>query len=252
MGSARPPGISLIIPCHNEGENVDPLLEQLLEILPSLGAEWELLFVDDASTDDTVDRLRRWFGRVPQLRLLRHARKSGQSACLWTGFQRARGEVLVTMDGDLQNDPADIPRLLERLETCDMVCAVRVNRRDGAWRRFTSRIANWYRRTMLGDRFRDTGCIFRAFHRKALEGVPPFRGFHRFLPTLCVMNGFRVVEIPAQHRPRERGVSKYGTVNRMWAGIYDTFGMLWYRKRRLPMDRFLGEESGAQKSDPES
>lgn len=252
MGSARPPEISVIIPCHNEGENVDLMLGQLREVFASMGCEWEVLTVDDASTDDTVERLRGWLHRMPQLRLLRHRRKSGQSACLWTGFERARGEVLVTMDGDLQNDPTDIARLLEPLEACDLVCGVRVKRRDGVWRRFTSRIANWYRRTMLGDEFRDTGCNFRAFKRKVLEGVPPFQGFHRFLPTLCAINGYRVVEIPVQHHPRRKGVSKYGTVSRMWVGIYDTFAMRWYRKRRLPVDRFLGEESGIQKSDTES
>jgi dolichol-phosphate mannosyltransferase len=242
------PDISVIIPCFNEAENVGPMMEKLLQVLPPFKRSWEVLFVDDASTDDTVDRLREWLPRSPELRILRHSANSGQSAALWTGFERARGEILITLDADLQNDPEDIPKLLNELENCDMVCGVRVNRRDTGWKRFSSRIANWYRRKMLGDRFQDTGCNFRAFHRRVLEGVPPFRGLHRFLPSVCSINGFRVAEVPVQHHPRKRGVSKYGTANRLWVGLCDTFAMRWYRKRRLPVGRFQGEESGSGKS----
>lgn len=236
------PRISVIIPCYNEAENVDPMLQQLRDVLGTVGASWEILCVDDASTDDTVPRVRQWFPRIPQLRLLRHRANFGQSAALWTGFQCARGHVIVTLDGDLQYDPADIPELLRRLDDCDMVCGLRLRRRDTPWKRLSSRIANWYRRTLLADPFRDSGCTFRAFRRTALDGVPPFRGIHRFLPSVCMMNGFRVLEVPVRHRPRERGVTKYGTADRLWVGLVDTFAMRWYRARRLPAARLLGEE----------
>lgn len=245
MPRGERPEISVVLPCYNEADNVDPMLEKLRDALTAVGRSWEVLYVDDASTDGTADRVRAWLPRMRELRLLRHGRNSGQSAALWTGFGRARGDVIVTLDGDLQNDPADIPGLLERLETCDMVCGVRVNRRDTGWKRFSSRVANWYRRKMLGDLFQDTGCNFRAFRREILETVPPFQGLHRFLPSIVLMNGFRVEEIPVGHHPRTRGVSKYGTANRLWVGLRDTFAMRWYRKRRLPVGRFEGEESSA-------
>jgi glycosyltransferase involved in cell wall biosynthesis len=229
--------ISIVLPCYNEADNVDPMLDRLREVLAGVGRSWEILYVDDASTDATADRVRAWFDRMPGLRLLRHAKNSGQSAALWTGFRNARGEVIVTLDGDLQNDPADIPELLDRLENCDMVCGARVSRRDTGWKRFSSRLANWYRRKMLGDPFQDTGCNFRAFRREVLLVVPPFQGLHRFLPSICLMNGYRVKEIPVRHHPRRRGVSKYGTANRLWVGLQDTFAMRWYRKRRLPTTR---------------
>jgi dolichol-phosphate mannosyltransferase len=248
MGSMGTPEISVVIPCYNEAENVEPMLEKLAQVLAPLGRSWEVLFVDDASTDGTFERLRAQFLRVPGLRILRHRKNSGQSAALWTGFEHAKGTIIITLDGDLQNDPEDIPKLLATLDDSDMVCGVRVDRRDTGWKRLSSRLANWYRRKMLGDPFQDTGCNFRAFHRKVLEGVPPFRGLHRFLPSVCLMNGFRVVEVPVRHHPRERGVSKYGTANRLWVGLHDTFAMRWYRKRRLPVGRLEGEEPRDQGS----
>jgi len=249
MPAGDRPEISVVLPCYNEADNVNPMLDKLREVLTAVGRPWEVLYVDDASTDGTAERVRARFAGMPELRLLRHGKNSGQSAALWTGFGRARGGVIVTLDGDLQNDPADIPQLLERLETCDMVCGVRVNRQDTGWKRFSSRVANGYRRWMLGDPFQDTGCNFRAFRREVLETVPPFRGLHRFLPSICLINGYRVEEIPVRHHPRERGVSKYGTANRLWVGLRDTFAMRWYRKRRLPAGRIDGEESSVHSAE---
>lgn len=233
-GPSSAPEISVVIPAHNEAGNVDGLFAKLGAVLPNLARRWEILYVDDGSTDGTAEEVRRWFGRMQGLRLFRHPERSGQSAALWTGFRRASGGIVVTMDGDGQNDPEDIQRLLEALEGCDLACGVRVNRRDSRWKRLTSWVANRYRALMLGDPFRDSGCTFRAFHRKVLEALPPFQGVHRFLPSICAMHGFRVAEVPVKHLPRERGRSKYGVRDRLWIGIRDTFAMRWYRARRLP------------------
>jgi len=160
-------------------------------------------------------------------------RNAGQSAALAAGLARARGAIVVTLDADLQNDPADLPKLLEALADADVVSGVRAKRNDPWVRRVSSRIANGVRRAVLGDPVTDIGCSFKAYRREVLEGLPMFSGVHRFLPALCVFRGARFAEVPLNHRPRAHGVSKYGVGNRLWRGLADLNGVLWLRSRLL-------------------
>jgi len=169
--------------------------------------------------------------RLAPVRTLRLARPEGQSAALAAGFQAARGEVLVTLDADGQNDPADIPRLLAALRSADVVSGVREHRADPALRLVASRIANGVRRGVLRDGVSDVGCSLKAYRAEFVRGLPLFRGAHRFLPALCRARGARVTEVPVAHRPRRHGVSKYGVRNRLWVGLCDLFGVLWLRSR---------------------
>jgi dolichol-phosphate mannosyltransferase len=192
-----------------------------------------LVFVDDASTDQTWDRIREARVRHPGVRGLRHVRNAGQSAALWTGIQATTGPIVATLDGDLQNDPADLPRLLAELERVDFVSGMRLQRRDNLVRRLSSSIARWARRKALGVDFRDTGCAIRVFKRSVLHGLFPFNGLHRFLPVLVHGGGARTLEVPVNHRPRIAGVSKYGVWNRLGRGLYDLIAIAWYQKRRI-------------------
>ncbi len=239
----RVPEISVVIPVFNEEGNLSPLLEELEGVLAGLGRSAEVICIDDRSTDGSLDELRRLQERYAELRIIRHAVNSGESAAQATGFEHARGNVVITMDADQQNDPADIPRLLEALESgVAAVCGVRRIREDDWVKRASSRIANAFRNAVTGDRISDAGCTFRAIRRSALREVPVFNGLHRFLPTILRLQGYRVVEIPVNHRQRGCGVSKYGVGNRAWRGIVDCLAMRWYRARCVPAERVAGEE----------
>ncbi len=210
------------------------MVEEVSAAFRHVPQPYELVFVDDASTDDTWHIIQQQVKADSHIRALRHAVNSGQSAALWTGIQNSSGLILATLDGDLQNDPADLPRLLSRLDQYDFVCGHRAARQDSFVRKISSRIARWARRAVLKANFADTGCALRVFKRTALEGVFPFNGLHRFLPILVQGNGARTIEVPVNHRPRRAGVSKYGVWNRLGRGIYDLIGLSWYQKRRLP------------------
>jgi len=229
-----PPEISIIIPLFNEADNVGPLVQQVLAALRDEKRGFEIVLVDDASNDGTWERIMAANREDARVRGLRHSRNSGQSAALWTGYRGSSTPILVTLDGDLQNDPADIPKLLAGLGEYDLVCGMRVNRRDNFVRRVSSKIARAARRRALGVDFRDTGCGLRAFKRPVLESLFAFNGFHRFMPVLAHSAGARVVEIPVNHRPRAAGVSKYGIWNRLGRGVVDLFALAWYQKRRIP------------------
>jgi glycosyltransferase involved in cell wall biosynthesis len=239
------PMISVVIPVYNEEENLDPLLDELFPILNDLGAGFEVICVDDASTDNSVAVLRELKGKYSELRILQHLMNCGESAAEATGFAKARGELIVTIDGDQQNDPADIPALLEASKDADAVCGVRQKREDDWVKRISSRIANGFRNWVTKDVIADAGCTFRALRREALCEVPVFNGMHRFLPTLLRLQGFKVVEIPVNHRPRTRGESKYGIGNRMLRGLVDCFAILWFRKRCFPAKRFSSDDEVA-------
>jgi dolichol-phosphate mannosyltransferase len=225
--------ISVVVPLRNEGPNVAPLAQQVFNALRNESRAVELILVDDGSTDDTWDRIgeaRRADGRV---RAERHERSRGQSAALWTGFQASRGSLIATLDGDLQNDPADLPGMLKDLTAYDMVCGVRTKRQDTQVRRISSAIARWARRSMLGVDFRDSGCNLRVFKRAVLETLPPFDGLHRFMPILAHGGGARVKETPVTHHPRVAGRTKYGIANRLGRGICDLIMVRWYLKRQI-------------------
>ena len=227
------PELSLVIPAYNERENVVPLFAELREALAAAGQSYEIVAVDDASRDGTAEWLVREAQRDPRVVPVLFAANCGQSAALAAGIRRARGAVIVTLDADLQNDPADLPRLLSALEDADVVSGVRRVRQDDWRRRLSSRIANAVRRRVLGDPLTDIGCSFKAYRREALEGVPLFVGAHRFLPVLCMFRGARLAEVSLAHRRRRHGASKYGVGNRLWRGLYDLVGVRWLRARML-------------------
>ncbi len=228
-----PAEIAIIVPMYNESGNVSPMVEEVSRAFSGLNRPWELVLVDDASTDDTWARIQAAHGADPRVRGLRHTRNQGQSAAVWTGITGTTSPILCTLDGDLQNNPADLPRMVTMLESLDFVCGHRQNRQDTWVRKVSSRIARIARKSALGYDFADTGCALRAFRRSALAGVFPFNGLHRFLPILVAGNGSRCQEIPVSHRPRVAGVSKYGVWNRLGRGIFDLIGVAWYQRRRL-------------------
>jgi len=228
------PAISIIVPFYNEVDNVAPLTAQILAALRAEPRPIELVLVDDASTDGTWDQIVAAHKADARVRGLRHARNAGQSAALWTGFRGSAAPIIMTLDGDLQNDPADLPRLLAGLDQYDVVCGLRAARQDNFVRRVSSGIARAARKMILGADFRDTGCNLRVFRRSVLDQLFAFNGFHRFMPVLAQSAGARVCEIPVNHRARVAGKSKYGMWNRLGRGIVDLFAVAWYQKRRIP------------------
>jgi len=239
------PTLSIVIPVYNEQDNLAPLLDELAAVVHRLEPHFEIICVDDASTDDSFSVLQNLKRKYPQLRVIRHTANWGESAGQATGFAHARGRWILTMDADQQNDPADIPALLEASRDVDAVCGIRRRREDDWVKRLSSRIANEFRNRVTGDVIADAGCTFRLLKKEALREIPVFNGMHRFLPTLLRLQGFKVVEVPVNHRPRTRGESKYGVGNRMFRGLLDCFAILWWRKRCVATRRFVSEEEVA-------
>lgn len=227
--------ISVIIPVLNEEENILPLALELTDVFEDKSWKWECVWVDDGSTDRTTDRLEHIANADRRHRYLVLEKHSGQSAALRAGFQAARGTIICTLDGDGQNDPADLPVLIEILEYnhADLIAGYRVNRQDTWLKKLSSRIGNTFRSFTTGYTIRDTGCATRVMRKSSLMTVPSFSGMHRFFPTLFVMMGHRIIEAPVHHRPRLKGRSKYGIWNRFGVGLFDCFGVLWLKKRTL-------------------
>ena len=230
------PRLSIVIPLFNEAENLEPLAEELAAALAGLPYEYEVLLVDDGSEDDSPAVLGRLAAADPRLRILRQATNRGQSAAFAAGFRRARGELIATLDADLQNDPADLPRMLAEIDECDVVCGVRIKRNDSFVRRVSSRIANSARNRLTQESVTDVGCSLRVIRASYARRVPFFDGMHRFLPTLLRMEGARIKEIPVNHRPRLRGVSKYGIHNRLWRSLADVLAVRWMKRRWIGGD----------------
>jgi dolichol-phosphate mannosyltransferase len=228
-----PVDISIIVPVFEEEDNVLPLAREVAKAFDKEPRLFELVFVDDASPDGTWAKIQEAHRLDPRVRGIRHERNIGQSAAIWTGLLATSAPIVATLDGDMQNDPADLPRLLAELNAVDFVCGNRVKRRDNWLRRISSRIARWARRAALGASFQDTGCAVRVFKRSALAGVFPFNGWHRFLPVLVHACGVATKEVPVNHRPRAAGVTKYGVWNRLWRGLADLVGVAWHLNRRL-------------------
>jgi dolichol-phosphate mannosyltransferase len=231
------PLLSVVVPVHNEAENVTALVEEIDAALDGR-VDYEAVFVDDASSDDTAPRLVALAGRFPRLRVLRHLRNAGQSTAIATGVRAARGTLVATLDGDGQNDPADVPTLLVRwadegggADGPLLLAGWPATRNDTWLRRISSRIANGVRGRLLGDGTPDTGCGLKLFARATYLDLPYFDHMHRFLPALVVRHGGRVVSVPVRHRPRTRGQSHYGVWNRLWVGIVDLAGVMWLRRR---------------------
>ena len=229
--------ISVILPCFNEAESVAELTAELNTVLDRLGSVSEILFVNDASTDHTLDVLRDLQQRYPRVNIINHQQRSGQSAGHASGFRLARGTHIITMDADGQNDPSDIPRLLTALERADAVCGIRRRRQDSWVKRMSSRIANWFRNAITREHITDAGCAYRALRHSVLAEIPVFNGMHRFLPTLLRMQGYHVIEMDVNHRPRHAGISKYGINNRLWRGLIDCVAIRWLQSRAVPGHR---------------
>jgi dolichol-phosphate mannosyltransferase len=246
-GNASPPAVdlSVVVPVYNEEESLPPLWGELHPVLDSLGMRWEVIFVDDGSADRSAEVVRGLRESDARVRLVRLKSNAGETAATDAGFRGARGRYLITMDADLQNDPRDIPGMLAHLDRWDAVTGWRARRGDGdSWlRRFSSRVANAVRNAIIGEHIRDSGCTFRAFRRECLRELVLYRGFHRFIPTLLALQGFRVLEVPVNHRPRRFGRSKYGIGNRAWRGFQDLLVVRWMRDRALRYD--LAERLGS-------
>ncbi|MFZ4855425.1 MAG: glycosyltransferase family 2 protein [Desulfuromonadaceae bacterium] len=226
--------ISIVIPAYNEADNIGPLIGEIVNL--KLACPFEIIIVDDASSDETYANVLKMKADVQELRIIQHKQTSGQSASVATGIEYATGELIVTMDGDGQNNPADIPKMVAALLNSNntklrMVAGFRKKRDDSAWRIISSKIANSVRSFLLRDQTPDTGCGLKVFYRSAFLKLPFFDHMHRFLPALIQMRGGEVISIEVTHRARMRGISKYGTLDRLWVGIVDIIGVSWLRLR---------------------
>jgi dolichol-phosphate mannosyltransferase len=233
--------ISIVVPVHNEAGNILPLIEEI-EAAMAQAEAYEIIYVNDGSRDRTETELKEAMQRCKALRVIRHRQSCGQSTAVRTGVKAAAYPWIATLDGDGQNDPADIPRLYETLleknlnnDNLWMIAGWRNKRYDSKWRLFSSKFANAVRSTLLGDNTPDTGCGLKVFSRDKFLELPYFDHMHRFLPALVIRAGGAVVSEPVNHRPRGVGVSNYGTLDRLWAGITDLLGVIWLQKRaKLP------------------
>jgi len=233
MRENHPIDISVVVPVYNEEENLPVLIPQIAEVLKPLGKTFEMIFVDDGSKDQSRQLLKRMALEYPQIHILGFKKNCGETAAGAAGIKEARGRVVITIDADLQNDPKDIPRMLDYLKEYDMVTGWRQKREDSWVKRITSRVANRIRNSLSGEEIQDSGCTFRAYKKECLQEIKLYKGMHRFIPTLVKMEGFRVIEIPIAHHPRKFGVSKYTTWNRMWRAFVDLLAVKWMKSRHI-------------------
>ena len=229
--------LSVVVPVHNEAENIEPLLNEITSALTDF-TDYEIIYIDDGSTDNTLNVLKNIQQTIPNLRVFHHQKSCGQSAAVFTGIKAAKYPIIATLDGDGQNNPADICHLYANLQTqretnpkLAMIAGWRNQRHDTQWRLISSKIANSIRSTLLGDATPDTGCGLKVFLRDAALELPFFDHYHRFLPALMLRGGYQVISLAVSHRARERGVSKYGTLDRLWVGISDILGVMWLKTR---------------------
>jgi len=234
--------VSVVVPFYNEEENVGLLAEKITSVFSQMpDYDYECLFVNDGSTDGTHAAIDRLAASDPRIRPVHLVKNRGQSAALVAGMRRAKGAYILTLDGDLQNDPCDFPKIVELLKDYDCVCGYR-GKRDDSWvRKFSSRVANKVRDGLLHDGIRDSGCGSKGFRRCCVEHIVPFNGVHRFFAVMIRNVGLRIAECEVTHHPRIHGVSKYGIQNRLWRGIYDLFGVAWLSRRYVTFE-VEGEE----------
>jgi dolichol-phosphate mannosyltransferase len=228
------PDLSIVIPFFDEEDNIAPLLTETRAVCDSIGSNYEVLCIDDGSRDNTGHRLDETAREWAQVRVFHFASNHGQAAALFFGMKQAAGGILVTLDGDGQNDPADIPRLVDELKHCDMAAGVRGRRHDSWLRLAMSRLANNVRSRILGDGLRDTGCGLKAFRREVAESFVPIRTLYSFMGAMATAAGFRINQVEVAHRARTRGKSKYGLAVFLWRPLLDMLGLLWFFRRRLP------------------
>jgi dolichol-phosphate mannosyltransferase len=237
MTHSSQPWISVVVSIKDERDNLVSLTDQLIKVLhdreESKHASFEIIYVDDGSTDGSSQILDRLAAEHPSVTVLHFDRNYGQSSGFDAGFKQSTGALVVTMDGDLQNDPADIGTLLSYADTYDLVCGWRTERHDNLVRKISSRVANAVRSAVTGDRVHDTGCSLKVFRREVVDRLQLFTGMHRFFPALALMHGFTVTEVPVRHHPRMHGMSKYGVGNRLFKGLYDLLAVRWMQDRVL-------------------
>ena len=227
--------LSVVVPIYNEIANIDPLVERVRTTLDGIGLDWEMLAVDDGSTDGSGVKLDEVAGVEPRVRVLHFVANCGQSAGLDAGFKNARGELVALLDADLQTYPEDLPLLLDLLdaEGVDAVVGIRAERQDTGWKRFSSRFANGVRNRLTREDIQDTGCPIKVFRAEAIRSVKMYTGMHRFLPTLLRMEGYTVKQVPVRHADRVAGKSKYGTLDRAFSGLRDALAVRWMQDRHM-------------------
>jgi dolichol-phosphate mannosyltransferase len=233
VAATRLPYLSVVIPVFNEEENIKPLTEELLAVLNSLNRAFEVIFIDDGSSDKSLQILKSLQSGSSSIRIIKFKKNCGQTSAFDAGIKAAQGEIIVTMDADLQNDPKDIPRLLEKIGDYDAVCGWREKRNDTFIRRASSIIANRVRNRLSGENISDVGCSLKAFRSVYAKKMTLFTGMHRFFPTLIKMEGGSVTEIPVNHRPRRFGTPKYNIRNRVVRSFVDLLAVCWMKKRKL-------------------
>jgi len=225
--------ISAVVPLFNEEESLPILIPELVKVFNSLGSPYEIIFVDDGSTDRSRKILMGMISQFPSLRMIGFKENKGLSTALIAGMREARGGKIVTLDADLQNDPADVPRLLKYLDRYDMATGWRQRREDSWLKKISSKIANTVRNRLSHENIRDSACTLRVFKRECIQDIPKFNGMHRFLPTLVKREGYRVIEVPVSHQPRRFGKSKFNVRNRMWRSFIDLLAVRWMESRQL-------------------
>jgi dolichol-phosphate mannosyltransferase len=234
-GSAEEPEYSIVIPVYNEEEVVGNLLDELRSFAGAWNSDYELLLVDDGSSDRTAEIIGTQFANWREGRLIQLSRNCGQAAALFHGMKQARGRVVILLDGDGQNDPRDIPKILAPLSEVDIVVGIRAERRDSFVRRAMSRLANAARSRILGDGVVDSGCGIKAFHRRVVDAFIPMRTLYSFIPALAISAGFSLRQVPVRHRQRSGGKSKYGVRQFLWKPLLDLAGVWWFTRRRCPL-----------------
>jgi len=225
--------LSIVIPVFNEEGNLPILIPKLIDVLSQFGSPYEVIFVDDGSTDESRRILKEFASKYPDIRILGLKENRGLSTALYAGFKETRGKIIVTLDSDLQNDPVDIPKLLSYLDQYDMATGWRINRQDPWLKEISSKVANAIRNRISGEAIKDSACTLRAFKRECIQEIPVFDGMHRFLSTLVKMKGYRIIEVPITHHPRRFGRSKYNIRNRAWRAFVDLLGVRWLKSRRI-------------------
>jgi len=233
MSQPAGPRLSVVVPVYNERDNLSPLTAQITKALTGQVSSFEIIYVDDGSTDGSGPILDELASYYLEVRVFHFDRNYGQTSAFDAGFHRAGGDLIATLDGDLQYDPADILTLLPLAEHYDLVCGWRKDRHDTLVKRLSSRIANAIRNAVIHDGVHDTGCSLKLFRRRVVERIPLFEGMHRFFPALARMHGFTVTEVPVRHFPRAHGQTKYGIGNRIFKGLRDLLAVRWMQGRRL-------------------
>ncbi len=224
---------SVVIPIYNEAENIELVCREVETAMRKMSSAFEIILVDDGSSDSSFQVMLKTKETIPEIRILKFKRNCGQTAAFWAGIKNAKGNVIITLDGDGQNDPGDIPYMVARLDHADIVCGIRKNRKDTGWRKFQSRVANRFRDFFLHDGVIDTGCSLKAF-KKPPEGLlPEFTGLHRFIPALLKQGGYKIDQIRVNHRERQHGTTKYSFKNRAFRSFLDLLAVCWMKSRRF-------------------